>query len=61
MNDTNYFSFNGINGATGDSLLPAMSATELPMIAQSEILDKGLIPGKATSLYRAQPIKIKGD
>ncbi len=40
MNDTHLFSFNGINGATGDYLLPAMSVSKLSKIAQGEKFDK---------------------
>ncbi|MCI5211199.1 MAG: hypothetical protein D3910_20985 [Candidatus Electrothrix sp. ATG2] len=40
MNDTNLFSFNGIDGATGNYLLPAISAADLTKIAQADEFDK---------------------
>ncbi|MCI5143430.1 MAG: hypothetical protein D3909_17260, partial [Candidatus Electrothrix sp. ATG1] len=40
MKETDFFSFNGIDGATGDYLLPEMSAAEISKIAQGEKLDK---------------------
>ncbi|MCI5139705.1 MAG: hypothetical protein D3922_15140, partial [Candidatus Electrothrix sp. AR1] len=40
MKNTELFSFNGINGATGNYLLPEMSAADVSKIAQGEVFDK---------------------
>ena len=45
MNDTDLFFFNGINGATGNYLLPAMSAADLAKLAQGEEFDKDHLDG----------------
>ena len=44
MNEQDLLYFNGINGSTGDYLLPPMTAEQVSRIAQGEEFDPDQLP-----------------